>query len=114
MSDNVATAVCLLVDRSGSMANIRSDAEGGIRTFIEDQRGQSGQCTLRLAQFDDRYEVVHASLPIAEVHFPTLQPRGRTALLDAWGRAMADFADELRALPDRDRPVSIIFVVVTD
>jgi uncharacterized protein YegL len=108
------TAIQLLLDRSGSMVSIRSDAEGGIKTFIEDQRKAPGKCTLRLAQFDYEYELVHPSTPIADVPFPSLHPRGGTALLDGWGRAMTEFGEELAGLPEDGRPAHVIFVVVTD
>jgi hypothetical protein len=114
VTDTDYTAIHLLVDRSGSMASIRSDAEGGIKTFIEDQRNVPGKCTLRLAQFDHEYQLVYGSTPIADVPNPTLHPRGNTALLDAWGRAMTEFGEELDALPEVRRPAHVVFVVVTD
>ena len=114
MPDPSYTALSVLLDRSGSMRVIRSDAEGGLRSLIEDQVAQPGRATLRLAQFDTEYQVVHASLPVAQVPIPELHPRGMTALLDAWGRAMTEFGEELAALPEEQRPGNVIFVVVTD
>ena len=114
MPDSSYTALSVLLDRSGSMRRIREDAEGGLRSLIEDQRAQPGRATLRFAQFDDRYEVVHPSQPIDQVGEPSLHPRGMTALLDAWGRAMTEFGEELAALPEEQRPGNVIFVVVTD
>ncbi len=114
MTDSNYTAIAVLLDRSGSMESIRSDAEGGLRQFIADQRAQPGRATLRLAQFDSRYEVVHRSLPMVDVPDPVLAPRDMTALLDSWGRAMAEFGEELAALPEDDHPGTVIFVVVTD
>lgn len=111
----IFTAMQLLLDRSGSMDSIRSDAEGGMKHFIDEQRKVAGKCTLRLSQFDDIYNVVHESLPLAEVSYPTLQPRGRTALLDAWGYAMTEFSEELDTkYSQNESPDSVIFVVVTD
>ena len=114
MPDSSYTAVHVLLDRSGSMRAIRSDVEGSLRTLIEDQRVQPGRATLRFAQFDHHYEVVHPSLFLDQVPMPELHPRGRTALLDAWGRAMTEFGEELAALPEEQRPANVIFVVVTD
>lgn len=114
MTNSDYTAIQLLIDRSGSMQNIRSDAEGGIRTFIEEQRRVPGMCTLRVSQFDDSYELVYASTPIHDAPFPVLRPRGMTALLDAWGRAMTEFGEELAALPEANRPGHVVFVIVTD
>lgn len=114
MTDSNYTAIQLLIDRSGSMYGIRSDAEGGVKTFIEEQRALPGKCTLRFAHFDDRYEIVHESLPIADAPVYVLTPRGSTALLDAWGRTMVDFGAELAALSEDERPDNVVFVVVTD
>jgi len=96
------------------MQKIRSDAEGGLRALIEEQRAVPGRVTLRLAQFDEHYEVVYPSRPLDQVGEPLLQPRGRTALLDAWGRAMVEFGEELAALPEDQRPGGVVFVVITD
>lgn len=114
MPDSTYTAVYVLLDRSGSMQSIREDAEGGLRALIEEQRAQPGRATLRLAQFDSEYEVVHRSLPLDQVPMPALHPRGRTALLDAWGMEMSAVGEELAALPEEQRPAHVIFAVVTD
>lgn len=108
------TAICLLVDRSGSMFSIRDDAEGGIRTLVTEQQALPGECTLRLVQFDDKYEVVYPSTPIKDVPDYILNPRGATALNDAWGKAVTEFGEELAALPEDKRPDKVVFVVVTD
>lgn len=114
MTDSNYTAISVLLDRSGSMSAIKSDAEGGLRQFITDQQQVDGKCTLRLAQFDNEYEVVHGSTPIKDVPPPVLAPRASTALLDSWGRCMTEFGEELAALPEDQRPGHVIFVVITD
>jgi hypothetical protein len=108
------TAVAFLIDRSGSMYRIAEDAAGGIAKFLEDQRKIDGKCTVRIAQFDDQYDVLCVSTPVENVPNPTIDPRGSTALLDAWGKAMTEFGEELAALPEDERPANVIFVVVTD
>lgn len=114
MTNSDYTAIALLLDRSGSMQSIRTDAEGGIRTFIEDQRKEPGKCTLRVSQFDTVYETVYASTDIQQAQFPVIIPRGMTALMDAWGSLIVEFGEELAALPEADRPGKVVFVVVTD
>jgi len=39
-----ATDITLVLDRSGSMAAIRDDMEGALRTFVEDQVRLPGTC----------------------------------------------------------------------
>ena len=89
------TDITLVIDRSGSMEEIRSDAAGGVNAFIRQQAQQPGETLLTLVQFDDEYEFVHRGVPIKEVPPYTLVPRSGTALLDAVGRAINETADRL-------------------
>jgi uncharacterized protein YegL len=108
------TDITLVVDRSGSMAGIRDDAEGGINTFIKEQAKEPGETLLTLVQFDTEYEFLHKGVPIQEVSEYELVPRGGTALLDAVGRAINETGERLANMAEQDRPGLVIFVVVTD
>jgi hypothetical protein len=114
MTDPDYTAIAVLMDRSGSMMSIKDEAEGALRGFIEDQAGQPGRCTIRLAEFDNTYNTVYRSVPIASAPHYTLVPRGMTALLDAIGRLVTEFGEELAALPEPRRPGKVVVVVQTD
>lgn len=114
MTDPNYTAIAVVVDRSGSMASMRADAQGGLNTFIEDQKKEPGRCTVRIDQFDTVYENVVKSVDVQAVEPYVLEPRGGTALLDAIGKTVVDFGSELRALPEDQRPGNVIVVVVTD
>ena len=114
MTNKDYTAIAMLIDRSGSMMATRDDAVGGMATFLKEQREVPGKCTVRISQFDDKYEEVCESTPVAEVKDPDLVPRGSTALLDAWGKLMTQFGEELADLPEDERPDNVIFVVITD
>lgn len=109
-----ATDITLIVDRSGSMHEIRDDAEGGINSFIEQQAREPGSATLTLVQFDTEYDFVHKGVPIHEAQQYRLIPRGRTALLDAVGRAIGETGERLAKLNEADRPSLVVFVVMTD
>jgi hypothetical protein len=108
------TDITLVIDRSGSMEEIRSDAEGGVNAFIREQAQQPGEALLTLVQFDDKYEFVHRGVPTKEVPPYTLVPRSGTALLDAVGRAINETRDRLAKMPEADRPGLVVFVIVTD
>ncbi len=108
------TDITLVVDRSGSMQEIRSDAEGGINAFIEQQAGEPGEVLLTLVQFDTEYEFIHRGVPIEQVDQYELQPRGATALLDAVGRAIHETGQRLAQMKESDRPGLVIFVIMTD
>lgn len=114
MTNPDLTHIYFLLDRSGSMASISDDTVGGFNTFIAEQRKHPGKCRVTLAQFDDRYEVVYADRPIAEVPGLQLQPRGMTALLDAIGRLVTDAGASLASLPEHERPGTVIVGIMTD
>jgi hypothetical protein len=108
------TDITLVVDRSGSMQEIQSDAEGGVNAFIEKQADEPGEALLTLVQFDTEYEFVHSGIPVQQVPKYELQPRGATALLDAVGRAINETGQRLAKMKEQDRPGLVIFVIMTD
>ena len=112
MTHSNYTHLALVVDRSGSMADIADDAQGGINTLIKEQFAEDGKLTVTLSDFDDHFsDVVRMSGKPFEYK---LSPRGSTALLDAVGKEIARTGAELDALPDALRPEKVLFVVVTD
>jgi len=112
MTDNTYTHLTLVVDRSGSMSDIRDDAQGGIQELLREQFAETGKLTVTLVEFDDESNDVArmATSPFDYV----LQPRGTTALLDTVGREIAQTGINLDALPESERPGRVVFVVVTD
>ncbi|MCD5310452.1 vWA domain-containing protein [Kineosporia babensis] len=114
MTDPNFTAIAVVMDRSGSMAGIARDAEQALAAFIAEQAGLPGRCTIRLADFDTEYTTVYPSTPIDQAPAYELRPRGGTALLDALGRTITEFGEELAALPEDQRPGNVVLVVQTD
>ncbi|GAB4079023.1 vWA domain-containing protein [Nostocoides australiense] len=114
MTDAALTHIYFLLDRSGSMQSIKSDTEGGFAAFVEEQRKTSGRCRVTLAQFDTTYDVVYQDRDLAEVPPLDLQPRGMTALLDAIGRLVTDAGRRLAALPEEQRPGTVVVAIMTD
>jgi hypothetical protein len=108
------TDITLVVDRSGSMEQIRQDAEGGVNSFIAQQAKEPGEALLTLVQFDTEYDFIHKGVPILQVPKYELIPRGRTALLDAVGRAINETGERLAKMDELDRPGLVVFVVMTD
>lgn len=86
------THLIILADRSGSMMSMRSDAEGGMRSMVEEARDGEGDCLVSIIYFDsqDPHEVYLELTPVEDVitNAISLQPRGSTPLLDAIGRAI--------------------------
>lgn len=114
MPDKNKTEIAIILDRSGSMAAIMDDMEGGFKTFIEEQKAVPGEAVVSLYQFDDHFEVCFEERPLAEVTELGLKPRGMTALLDAVGKAITLIGERLAAKPEEERPGGVVVLIITD
>lgn len=108
------THLIILIDRSGSMTSIKEDMEGGLVTFLAEQKKIPGKCTLTVANFDTFYEKVHSMVDINDVESIKIEPRAATALLDAMSRLIREAGEELAALNEEDRPEKVLFITITD
>lgn len=106
--------IAVILDRSGSMQDVKTDTEGGLTAFLEAQHDAPGQTTVSLYQFDDKYEAVYERTPLDQVPPFTLRPRGATALLDAIGRTITTLGEHLADTQEADRPGEVIVVILTD
>lgn len=83
------TDIIVILDRSGSMTNIRADVEGGFNAFIAEQRKLPDPCFVTLTQFDsDSIDTVYERKPLVDVPALSFTPRSCTPLLDAVGRTI--------------------------
>lgn len=111
------TEILFILDRSGSMATIATDAIGGFNSFVVAQRQEPGEARLTLVLFDYEYEVVHDGLLLKDVpalNPMTYVPRGMTAMNDAIGRGMITLGARLNATPEAERPGKVICCILTD
>ena len=116
MKEGLTEIVCV-VDRSGSMHEVRSDAIGGFNAFLAEQKRLPGEARLTLVLFNHEYTPVHQGVPIASVpplDESTYVPQGTTALLDAVGRTIEDVGKRLAATPEGERPSKVIVGILTD
>ncbi len=114
-----STHITLILDRSGSMSDIRDDIIGGVNSFFDDQRATEHPITATLVQFDgkDPFEVIAENVTLDKI--PTLtskiyQPRGNTPLLDAIGKGIHSLTQHLDTLAQESKPADVVFVIVTD
>ena len=117
MTDANLTEIICVIDRSGSMAQIRDDAIGGFNTFLSEQQKLPGQAKLTLVLFDHEYQVLHDGLDIQQVqelNHQTYIPRGSTALLDAIGHSMELVGKRLEQMPAKERPGTVVMAILTD
>lgn len=111
------TLVNFLVDRSGSMSNLRSDVIGGFNELIKKQKAEGNDCLVSFCKFDNEYEEVFSLVPLAEVRELTDEdfvPRGGTALIDSLGRNITEVGAKLKAMEVSERPDQVLFVLITD
>jgi hypothetical protein len=111
------TDITIILDRSGSMSSVKDDTIGGFNNFLSEQQKVEGEASLSLVQFDDQYEVLYLDKDIqaaARLTEETFQPRGMTALYDAVGRTVNATGQRLAALPETERPDSVLLVIMTD
>ncbi len=104
--DLEADEIILIVDRSGSMWSIVEDAQGGINSFISEQK-KEGNANLTFIEFDDHITPIYAQMDINKAEEYKLNPRNSTALYDAIGATLAN-ADEVKTTGKK------IVVIVTD
>lgn len=115
MKDN-CTRIAVILDRSGSMQSLAEATVAGFNAFIDEQKKLAGECSVRLIQFDDKYEVVFDKplQDVSELTQAVYLPRGTTALLDAEGRTILELGEYLTALKEEDRPSKVIVLILTD
>lgn len=110
------TKIAVVLDRSGSMANVRKATVDNFNEFIGRQKREPGTASLSLFQFDDVYEnVLNAPLNMVKTLTESdFVPRGWTALYDAIGKTIDDLGAELAGMKESDRPSKVIVVIMTD
>ena len=101
--------IVVILDRSGSMQEIRDDAIGSFNAFLTDKKQQYPLSKMSIVLFDDRYDLIADSEPIGAIsplNGQTYVPRGSTALLDAIGLTVA--AIEARPHTDEEMLVAVL------
>ncbi|MBI1322156.1 hypothetical protein GC170_03075 [bacterium] len=111
------TEIAFVMDRSGSMETMKSEAIGGFNHFLDEQKKEPGEVRFTLVLFDNEYLKPFDHMPLAQVPYlndGTYQPRASTALLDAMGRTIDEIGKRLAATPEHQRPSKVIVACMTD
>lgn len=115
---NDYTHICLVLDRSGSMAVILTDTIGGFNSFLKAQRETPSYATITLRMFAQvAFVPEYQFKPVAEAALlstDNYRPGGQTALYDAIGLSIKETGEQLSAMPESERPSKVVFAILTD
>ena len=116
------TDITFVIDRSGSMADIKTEMESTIKEILQSQSTGVGECRLSVYQFDTgdvfsgelRLDKTLDYVRIGDVKSVTIEPRGGTPLRDAVCRVIDETGSRLAKMNENDRPGKVVCVIVTD
>lgn len=116
MNEAIPVHIYFLLDRSGSMGQLRSDVIGGFNTWLGTEQAKPGKCRFTMVQFDTEgpFDVVYDAIPLTEVApltEATYIPRGGTPLLDAEGKLMTRAYERETQRKTKDKKAEAILVV---
>lgn len=109
------TVLSFVLDKSGSMQNVRSAVVAGFNQYKREQGKVPHQTIFALTMFNTEVVIVHPPAPIETI--PNLSPEsyipgGGTALYDAIGQTVIALDRSIKKLPAP--PNHIIFAIMTD
>lgn len=107
--------ITFILDESGSMGSIETEARQGFNDYLADQISHGGQTWWTLTTFNQKARTRFTTIPGAEVRplAEDYSPSGMTALYDAVGTSVAKTQAYLETLGG-ERPSDVIVVILTD
>jgi len=106
--------IVIVLDRSGSMASIKKDMEGGLKSFLDVQKANPGEPFVTLYKFDTVSEKEYELKSLKDIDGISIEPRGGTALIDTLCKSIDEVGIRLAKTPDNEKPQAVLFVVITD
>ncbi|WP_433444638.1 hypothetical protein [Nonomuraea sp. CA-141351] len=106
--------LAVIMDRSGSMARVKHDAEGGLLTLLQEQKANPAETLVSLYDFAREHSVVYEYAALDDVPLYELRPSGSTALLDAIGITISRINEQLDQMPEGEQPGEISLAIQTD
>jgi hypothetical protein len=109
--------IIAILDRSGSMRPVATDAIGGYNTFLDEQKKLKDNTTMSVFLFDDHFTPLYDGKKIALKEVPELTdkvfiPRGMTALYDAIGKSVQGYKTSISTQKNVNEKVLVL--IVTD
>lgn len=112
-----SSEIVIILDRSGSMEEIRDSVISGFNEFIDEQRKIAGEAKVTLVTFSTSHEVVKDHVDISSVEKldrASYEPVGGTALYDAVSETIDMVGKRLSETPEEERPEHVIVAITTD
>lgn len=109
------TEIICVIDKSGSMNSIKSDAIGGFNQFLKEQKEIEDDTNITLNLFDSNFKPVYSSLPINEsyeLNNDNYRPSSMTALYDAIGLSIDNALERFEN--QDEKPDRVLMVILTD
>jgi hypothetical protein len=115
INETLNTEIICVIDKSGSMNKIKSDAIGGFNEFLSEQKKLKDNTKITVNLFDSNYKPLYKSIDIEdadELNESNYVPSSMTALYDAIGLSIDDYKEyskNAEVKPDR-----VLMVIITD
>jgi len=116
MKENL-TELIVVMDMSGSMDGVKTDAIGGFNSFLESQKALEGEANMTVVLFNSVEKVYVDNKPVKSVtplSEKTFIPAGMTAMYDAVGGAIERVGTRLSNMNEADRPSKVVVAILTD
>ena len=108
------TMICLILDRSGSMAGREKDVIGGVNTFLDEQKKLPHPASVAFVRFDtsaiERFRPMTSLKKAEPLTAVDYVPLGGTPLLDAIGQTIVALDADWKV----EKPDQAVVVIVTD
>lgn len=101
--------ICVL-DRSGSMQSVASDAVGGFNAFVKAQKEVPIPANIMIAWFDDAYTITYEGAISGAPMVAAWPHGGMTALYDAIGKTIKHVGERF----SKEHPEKVILAILTD
>jgi hypothetical protein len=114
VNKEIKTEIICVIDKSGSMSSIKSDAIGGFNEFLKEQKEVKDDTKITVNLFDSNFSKLYNSLPIneaVELDDTNYRPSSMTALYDAIGKSINEAEDRFEKDGNPDR---VLVVILTD
>ena len=112
------TDVTVILDRSGSMDNVKDAIIDGVNEFLNGQSKDNDDTRVTVVQFDgeDPFEKICEEKAVKDfrLNADSYTPRGMTPLNDAIGRGLVETGQRLKDKAESERPNKVFFLIVTD